>query len=109
MMPTMSSMTDERTSPEKKKMTSMTAMAPRKAAVSTAMNPDRATVPAVMLPPSSSMTRATPSPAPLLMPKMPGSASGLRNAVCSISPLAASAPPASTAVTACGRRDSRTM
>ena len=62
-----------------------------------------------MLPPSNSMTSATPKPAPLLMPKMLGPASGLRKAVCSMSPLTASAPPAKSAVTACGRRDSSTM
>ena len=55
------------------------------------------------------MTSATPSPAPLEMPKMPGSASALRKAVCNISPLTASEPPHSRAVMACDRRDSSTM
>ena len=102
-------MTDERTKPEKKKMTSMTAIAPKKAAARMATKPDNATVPAVMLPPRNSMTKATPRPAPLLMPKMPGSAKGLRKAVCNMRPLTAKAPPASVAVMACGRRDCNTI
>ena len=105
----MSSMTLLRTSVEKKKMTAVTSMAPAKAATNTATKPDTLTEPAEKLPPRNSMTRATPRPAPLLMPKMPGPANGLRKAVCSMSPLTASAPPASVAVSVCGSRDCRMM
>ena len=106
MMPMMSSITLLRTMFEKKKMSAITVMAPTKAAARMATKPERLTEPAEMLPPKSSITRATPSPAPLLIPKMLGPARGLRKAVCSISPLTASAPPQSTAVIACGSRDS---
>ena len=41
------------------------------------------------------------------MPKMLGPASGLRKAVCSISPLTASEAPLNMAVMAWGSRDSR--
>ena len=87
----------------------MTDIAPTKAASSTATKPDTLTLPNDRLPPSNSMTKATPSPAPLLMPKMLGPASGLRNAVCNSRPLTASEPPQKSAVMACGRRDSRTI
>ena len=50
---------------------------------------------------------ATASPAPLLIPKTSGPANGLRKAVCKSKPLVARAAPASRAVMACGRRDSR--
>ena len=92
---------------EKKKMTAITAIAPIKAATRMATNPEILTEPAEILPPKSSITSATPRPAPLLMPKMLGPARGLRKAVCSISPLTANAPPQSMAVMACGSRDSR--
>ena len=87
----------------------MTAIAPIKAAMRMATNPEILTEPAEILPPRKSITNATPSPAPLLTPNILGPASGLRNAVCSISPLTANAPPQSIAVMACGRRDSRTI
>lgn len=61
------------------------------------------------LPPNNSMTSATPRPAPLVMPKMDGPASGLRKAVCSNKPLTASALPLSSAVSACGKRFSNTI
>ena len=109
MMPMMRSMTLLRTIVEKRKMSSMTAMAPMKAAARTATNPVTETLPAEKLPPSQSMTRATPSPAPLLIPKTLGPARGLRKAVWSMSPLTASALPASIAVRACGSRDCRMM
>ena len=92
-----------------KKMSAMTAIAPMKAATRTATNPEMLTLPTERLPPNNSMTSATPNPAPLLIPKMLGPASGLRKAVCSSSPLTARAPPQSVAVMACGRRDSRMM
>ena len=109
MMPMMSSMTLFRTMVEKKKMIAITAIAPMKAATRIATNPEILTEPAEMLPPSNNMTRATPRPAPLLIPKILGPARGLRKAVCSISPLTASALPQSIAVIACGRRDSSTI
>ena len=109
MMPMMSSMTLFLTIVEKKKMTVVTAMAPTKAAMMTATKPVSCSEPSESEPPRSSMTSATPTPAPLEMPKMEGSASGLRKAVCSSRPLAASEAPQSRAVMACGRRFSRTM
>ena len=87
----------------------MTVMAPTKAARSTAMKPEMEKSPAVTVPPSSSSTSATPSEAPLLMPKMEGPASGFRKAVCSISPHTASDAPQSMAVMACGNRLCSTM
>src|SRR3712207_8333275 len=74
-----------------------------------AISPVKVTMPAVTLPPIANMTRATPSPAPLLIPKTSGPAKGLRKAVWSMSPLTASAPPLSRAVSAWGKRDPRTM
>ena len=109
MMPMMSSITLLRTTLEKKKMTAITAIAPTKAAKRMATKPETLTEPAEILPPKSNITSATPKPAPLLIPKILGPAKGLRKAVCSISPLTASAPPQSIAVMACGSRDSRTM
>ena len=105
----MSSITLFLTILEKKNMTAITAIAPMNAATRIATKPEILTEPAEMLPPKSSITRATPSPAPLLIPKMLGPASGLRKAVCSISPLTASVPPQSIAVMACGSLDSRMM
>ena len=109
MMPMISSITLFLTILENRKISAITLMAPTKAAMSTAAKPVMLTLPAEMLPPSSSITRATPRPAPLLIPKMLGPASGLRKAVCSISPATASAPPQSMAVMACGSRDSNTI
>ena len=94
---------------EKRKMRAMTAMAPTKAAASTAMKPLTLTEPTLTEPPRPSMTRATPTPAPLLMPKMLGPARGFLNAVWSMRPLTASEPPQSTAVRACGSRLSMMM
>ena len=62
-----------------------------------------------MLPPPASMTRATPTLEPELIPRMDESARGLLNTVCSISPEADKAAPQSRAVRVCGKRDSRTM
>ena len=75
----------------------------------TVTNPDRVNVPAAMLPPPASMTRATPTLEPELIPRMDESAKGLLNTVCSISPEADRAAPQSRAVMACGKRDSRTI
>ena len=106
-MPMMSSITWLRTIVENTKMIAITAIAPTKAAMITATKPLTLTAPTDMLPPSNSMTSATPRPAPLEIPKIEGSANGLRKAVCNISPLTARAPPHSVAVTACGSRDSK--
>ena len=81
MMPTMSSMTLLRTMEEATRMSSNTNIAPMKAAKRMAKNPVRVKLPTPTLPPISSMTKATPKPAPLLMPKMLGPANGLRKAV----------------------------
>ena len=104
MMPMMSSMTLFLTIVENRKMRPMTVMAPAKAAANTAMKPVTLTEPTDSEPPMPSMTRATPTPAPLLIPKMLGPASGFLNAVCSIRPLTASEPPQRVAVIACGSR-----
>ena len=90
-------------------MSASTSIAPTKAAVSTATNPDSENASVLMLPPQSSITNATPTDAPLLIPKMDGPASGFRKAVWSISPLTASDAPQNIAVTACGNLLSRTM
>ena len=66
---------------EKNKMSRVTSMAPMKAAKRMAMKPVKENVSVTSEPPHSSMTRATPSPAPALMPKMSGAANGLRKAV----------------------------
>ena len=105
----MSSMRPWRMMVEKRKMIAVTAMAPTKAAPTTAIKPVQEKSAVLTLPPQSSMTRATPRLAPLLMPKTSGPARGLRKAVCSIRPLAASDAPQSVAVRAWGRRVSRTI
>ena len=89
---------------EKRKMIAVTAMAPTKAAPTTAIKPVQEKSAVLTLPPQSSMTRATPRLAPLLTPKTSGPARGLRKAVCSIRPLAASDAPQSVAVRAWDRR-----
>ena len=81
MMPMMSSITLFFTIVEKNIMSAITAIAPTKAATRTATKPVSENDPAVMLPPRRSITSATPSEAPLLIPKMLGPARGLRNAV----------------------------
>ena len=92
---------------EKKRISPITTIDPMKAPSITEKKPDKVNTPVAMLPPPASITNATPRLAPELMPRMDGPASGLLNAVCSISPEAASAAPHSNAVTACGRRDSQ--
>jgi hypothetical protein len=54
--------------------------------------------------PDASMTRETPRLAPEVIPKTSGPARGFRKRVCMSRPLAASAEPARTAVTALGIR-----
>ena len=85
---------------EHTKMIPVTSIAPVNAAKRMATKPLTVKALVITLPPSSNMTSATPSPAPLLMPKMLGPASGLRKAVCSIKPLTASDAPDSMAVRA---------
>ena len=92
---------------EKKRISPITTIDPMKAPSITEKKPDKVNTPVAMLPPLANITNATPRLAPELMPRMDGPASGLLNAVCSISPEAASAAPHSNAVTACGRRDSQ--
>lgn len=55
-------------------------------------------------PPNNSITQATPNPAPLLMPRIEASASGLRNIACNIRPHTDNTLPVSNAVRACGKR-----
>ena len=94
---------------EKNRMIPITSMEPMNAPIMTDRNPDKVNTPAVIVPAPASMTKATPKLAPELMPSMEGSAKGLLNVVCNISPDAASAIPQRRAVMACGRRDSQTM
>ncbi len=108
-MPIMSNITLFFTSVENTKIMPVTAIAPANAAHKTAMNPVKLTEETVILPPISNMTRATPKPAPPLIPKMEGPANGFLNAVCNISPLTERAAPVSIAVMDCGNLDSSTM
>ena len=94
---------------EKNRMIPITSMEPMNAPIMTDRNPDKVNTPAVIVPAPASMTKATPKLAPELIPSMEGSAKGLLNVVCNISPDAASAIPQRRAVMACGRRDSQTM
>ena len=94
---------------EKNRMIPITSMEPMNAPIMTDRNPDKVKTPAVIVPAPASMTKATPKLAPELIPSMEGSAKGLLNVVCNISPDAASAIPQRRAVMACGRRDSQTM
>ena len=86
-----------------------TTRAPTIAPASTANVPDRKNPPPPILPPRRSMTMATPSPAPEFTPKIEGPASGLLKAVCNMRPAVAREAPANNAVTACGKRDCRTI
>ena len=94
------------TAEEKKKRRTVTSIAPVNAASSMATKPLIVNIVVMMLPPKKSITSATPSPAPPVMPKMPGPAKGLRKAVCSSRPHTAKEEPVSNAVKACGSRDS---
>ena len=94
---------------EKNRMIPITSMEPMNAPIMTDRNPDKVNTPAVIVPAPASMTKATPKLAPELIPSMEGSAKGLLNVVCNISPDAASAIPQRREVMACGRRDSQTM
>ena len=100
MIPMMSNITLLRTNVEKKKITAITAMAPMKAAKRMAAKPLILAEPTERLPPNNSITKATPNPAPLLIPNTLGPANGLRKAVCNKSPLTAKAAPQSMAVMA---------
>ena len=105
---------------EKKVMTAITSIAPTKAAMRMARKPLTPTPavaplprksapmksPRAMLPPKASITMATASPAPLLIPNTSGPARGLRKAVCRSKPLVARAAPESKAAIAAGSRDS---
>ena len=102
MIPMMSSITLLRTMVANTSIRAITNMAPTKAAANVARKPVNEKAPAVILPPRSSITNATPSEAPLLIPKIPGSANGFRKAVCSIRPLTANEAPQSMAVIPCG-------
>lgn len=108
-MPMMSSKTLFLMISEKKNISAVTAIAPAKAATNTAIKPDTENKTVDTLPPKSSITSATPKPAPALIPNTSGPANGFRKAVCSIKPLTASAPPQNIAVIACGKRFPKTM
>lgn len=87
-----------------------TAAAPRKAPTTTVIDADKLNPDVLpMNPPNSNITTATPRLDPALIPRMPESAKGLRNAVCSKSPDTAIPIPVNKAVTACGYRTSRTI
>ena len=61
---------------EKKNISAVTAIAPAKAATNTAIKPDTENKTVETLPPKSSITRATPKPAPALIPNTSGPANG---------------------------------
>src|SRR5574344_1890566 len=94
---------------EKNKSNKMMAAAPVKAASRTSIKPEILKGPAIKLPPKSNITTATPKLAPELIPKIDGSAKGFTKTVCSSNPLTAKPAPQNKAVTACGKRDSRTI
>ena len=71
---------------EKNRMIPITSMEPMNAPIMTDRNPDKVNTPAVIVPAPASMTKATPKLAPELIPSMEGSAKGLLNVVCNISP-----------------------
>ena len=102
-------MTLERTQAERTSNSNVTSIAPRNADSNTARKPGNEATADMTEPPSNSMTSATPRAAPLVIPKMPGPASGLRNAVWRSRPLTASAAPQSNAVSMAGRREESTM
>ena len=93
----------------KMRSSTMTTAAPMKAATTVSRKPLSVSSPAVNVPPSKSIAMATPNPAPLLTPRMLGSASGLAKMVCSSRPATARAAPAIAAVSKAGKRDCRTM
>ena len=84
-------------------------MAPMNADSRIAIKPLIEKAAVVTLPPINNMTKATPNPAPLLIPKMPGPAKGLRKAVCNNRPHTAKEAPDRSAVKACGSRESIIM
>ena len=88
------------------RMSNSTRKAPAKAARVTPMvdHPGSVLTAMPLRCPVSSTTKATPRLAPLEIPKMDGSAKGLRNKVCISKPDTESPMPASKAVTACGNR-----
>ena len=61
---------------EKKNISAVTAIAPAKAETNTAIKPDTENKTVETLPPKSSITRATPKPAPALIPNTSGPANG---------------------------------
>lgn len=86
---------------EKGRMMNITAIAPTSAANVIEK------VPAMPAAAPPMMASATPSEAPLEIPRMDGPASGLRKSVCMSHPLKASAMPPVRAVSALGNRDSK--
>lgn len=85
-------------------MTNKTRTAPRNADMQIPMFDNMPKDESALFPktPVNKIVMATPSPAPLLIPSMEGSASGFLNKVCIKSPATDNAPPANNAVIACG-------
>ena len=81
MIPTISNKTLLRTIVERNKMSAVTEIAPTKAAVRIARKPETVNIEVDTVPPNSNITKATPNPAPELMPNTSGPAKGLRKAV----------------------------
>lgn len=81
MIPTISNKTLLRTKVERNKMSAVTAIAPTKAAVRMARKPETVKIEVETVPPNNSITKATPKPAPELIPNTSGPAKGLRKAV----------------------------
>ena len=104
------------TTDETAKSRKMMSNEPRKAPMTTAREPMNWKPPPsppvegrLSMPPRMSITSATPTLAPLVMPSIDGPARGLRKAVCNSKPDTARLAPHSIAVMLCGTRDSITM
>src|SRR5574344_187733 len=109
MSPMISNITLFLTIEEKPNTITVTTIAPTKAANNIAINPETENMPTDMFPPKASITKATPNPAPLFIPKTSGPANGLRNVVCNIKQHVAKEAPERRAVIACGSLDCKTI
>lgn len=105
-MPIMSNIVALFTKEENKSSISSTSMAPIKAPAKVLKYPvDIKSKPMLDNPPPNNMIKATPRLAPVEMPRIEGSASGLLNTVWRSNPHTAKAEPAKIAVIIVGMRD----
>ena len=110
--PISSRVTEERTACPTSNTTVITVPEPMADATTTARSPPKpspAVRAAAPLPPTTRITAATPSEEPAEMPRMNGSARGLRNSVCMANPVTPSAAPARQAVMVRGSRTEPTI